>query len=419
MKNLLLLFLAISFSAIQAQDYQSIINNKFEKISKQLSKIEIREGDYKICNEEKTIDDNGILQITGVAKYIIKTNGKNVYSEINQSNFTDGDTTKLFAKIYSSHRYDDNYFFKTIDLADSSILYTPDSLGALIPYVKFTSLYDNDLISSTFTYVDFGILFGEQPSGFFLSNVRKYHYNSNKQLSYITTATLNFNTAEIEKSDSIVSYYNDNKEVEEITFKYNKESLEYYPTEKYKYIYEENKYPVFTEDYEFNNNSWVLSSRTNHFYDSKNREILSIDEDTYDNGSTWINRYRNSTIFDAPTLYLGFANKQVSERWNDSAWSLDDINIFTDCGSIPDNTLELSKLNFEARFSNETIILDSDKLNITASTVQLTDLQGRLVFSKRFNELPNTIHTSGLTSGIYILNIRTKDSFGVKKLMKK
>ena len=73
MKNLLLLFFVLIFGSIQAQTYQKIINNKIEKINKQLKDIDLKTGDYKICAVEEEENGSGVLEIIGNAKYSIKT----------------------------------------------------------------------------------------------------------------------------------------------------------------------------------------------------------------------------------------------------------------------------------------------------------------------------------------------------------
>jgi len=144
-----------------------------------------------------------------------------------------------------------------------------------------------------------------------------------------------------------------------------------------------------------------------------------LNETTYDNGETWRKSDRDSTIYDSPTLYLGFSNREVTEEWRgDDNWRIISVTTIKDCGSTPDNTLDIYSFDFNARFVGESIVFDNNKSGIENPVITLVDLQGRTILKNEYKNLPNTIRTSGLPEGIYILNIKSKESFGTKKLWK-
>ncbi len=420
MKNLLLFLLVLLFGSVQAQSFQKIINKEFSSISKQLKNIEARSGEYKICEESTGLNDSGELITTGNGKYTIKTNGNNVFISVYIEEYDEeGDTSVTLSKIYSSHRFAKD-LGENIEENDSLFIFAKDSTGTFLPYVASYSDFDGDKIIQTKTFIDFGILFGDDPIGLYLGSIVDFHYDGDA-LDYKTKQQISFNTGLLEKYDSTVFKYENSQKVEETNYIYESDSLIYIPSEKKLFSYDDNGNNIKEEVLNYLGNSWIYDNRTNYEFDLKNREVFSLQEKTYNNGETWVGDSRDSIIYDSfNPMYLGFPNRVISETLTGGDnWQLSGTDVYTDCGSIPDNTKEVNKLNFDARFANESIIIDSNDFGSGNVKIQLVDIQGRIIFQKDFEEVPTIIHSSGLNEGVYVLTINTKDGFGTKKLIKK
>jgi len=417
MKKLLLFLFIISIGTAQAQNYQDLIQSKTQNLKTQINALNFRAGDYKFCSETKSPNDLNILEITDKSTINIKTSGKNVSINFESIEFDDGDTTKSKTEMYSSHR-DDGNLELAFDNPDSMLIYIQDSAKQYILYAKIISSFLGDKVSLKETFIDVGVLFGENPTGLLLFKKEYYNYQGSK-LTYISSGSIDFSSGLFGKSDSTTFVYENNNLVEKTVYYYSKETSDYVPQSRDIYSYDDKGNQIYEEFQNHYGASWVAQNRTNNTFDSKNRNIFSLSEVTYNGGTDWLNNYRDSTFYDNPPLYLGFYNKQTSETWNgNNNWRLTDVTTYTDCGSTPDNTLNIETLDFDARFLNHSIIIDNNQNYDNQVSIQLIDLQGRVLFKRQFKHLPDRIATSGLTDGVYILNIVSKNKIGSKKLIK-
>ena len=419
MKNLTLFLFVLLFGSLQAQNFQKSIDNKIVKIAQKLQGLEIKSGDYKFCEVSKDYDEEiDKLVISENISINIKTNGNNLYVEFDSYKYDEGDTIHSIFKSYNSHRFAGEDIGYAFYHPDSSFIFQEDSTGTFLNYLKTVTKYEGNLPIEERTFVDSGILFGGNPIGLVLSNIKTFHYNGGR-LTATTEIKMNLNTGQLGISDSTAFSYDGNNLIEEVKFRYISDSLLYHTVSKIKYSYDNNDNPILEEDWVYFG-QWFISERSNLTFDNKHREIFALNEKTYDKGETWMKNDRDSTIYDAPTLYLGIPNREVTEDWlADDTWRIGNITTYEDCGSVPDNTIELNKLNFDARFNNETIVIDANDNTPNDIVLLLVDLQGRTLFEKEYKNIPNTIQTSGLPDGMYILSIRSKNGQGVKKLIKK
>jgi hypothetical protein len=90
-----------------------------------------------------------------------------------------------------------------------------------------------------------------------------------------------------------------------------------------------------------------------------------------------------------------------------------------DCSGIADNTL-LGQVNIYPNPSNGQIFI-AVPLAISDLTIQLSDMQGKLVYDGNAKDLQNgeviQINTAGLSNGIYSLKLRTESGMIVKKVV--
>jgi hypothetical protein len=168
---------------------------------------------------------------------------------------------------------------------------------------------------------------------------------------------------------------------------------------------------VIKEEEFYNPTDWTSENRIISEYTPS--FTVNLNESTLDNGTTWTPTRRDSTYFD--DLPFNFYSRTVSEIYNEEVWKIDNIIIAKDCGGS--STFDLDELSFSARFEGNNLYISSDDL-INNAKVQIYNFNGQIVFDNNYKVVPERITFKNLTPGVYLLNIKDKVKYGIKKLIK-
>ena len=419
MKKLILIFIALTvFFNVDAQKKNDLINSQVAGLLyNSLNTVSYDNGIYKFCSEFKETDDNQELKLTQKSKTtIFIKNNKSLINESTVQYNSEGDSTFYKLHISSSHGFINGKSDVDFQIPDTSLIFQKYNESWWPLYLSH-AVYKNNLLKKVIYNTDMGLFFGDEPTGL-IKNAEANYFYKNGKVKYKITTRLNFDSGNFEKADSVCYYYGD-KTITEISYLYNPDSLKFFPYEKYTYEYDDKENLITKKEYFGLSGQWFLQNKISNNYDAKNRIISSLTEySTFGDSTKLKPDFKESYVYDNPELYLDFYNKKLTETYDDGKWQMHSVHVNVDCGSVVAKTKDLAAMNFNARFEGDRIIINASEMTDKKVVVRLVDLQGRIIINKEYHNLPHYLQTYNLPSGLYMLNVKTKDKYGTIKLVK-
>lgn len=130
--------------------------------------------------------------------------------------------------------------------------------------------------------------------------------------------------------------------------------------------------------------------------------------------TTYVQKSFNFTAPSTGTFYFAFHNTSPANAAGTHALLVDN---FVVTQTLKSNEYLSSKLNVYPNPARNVITISND-INAVISTIEMTDLNGRVVKTKDFNAATGQISVSDLSTGVYMMKIKTDQGFAVKKVVK-
>ena len=386
-------------------------NKNLQKILQKMSVFNensnfILDYEAKICSEYWSTNYENELTYLGEGEIIFeKIDGKFIAKSTEFNLKEDGsiDTMKFTYYFHSTPDYDAEF------VVDSAIV-TTNFNGEQIVAVKWINEIDNDLIHKSELSLNFDY-FMEIPYGLKLFEYSNFYYEDNNNLKAISNYAFDiFETFEIVLNDST-------------DFKLNAtgmpEEAEYFVMDNGEiHIYTLNKYfynsDNLLEKVEYYNNpeDWKISEREVYTYSADAKTYLY--ERTFDKGASWFQLALDSTYLSSDLPY-NYPEKVVSYFY-ENEWKVNEMTTYKQCTG-PSNVNENNYIELYASLiDNYLQIISNEDLN--NSRIMLYNINGRTVFNRQFNIVPDNINVGNLSQGIYILDLRKDDKNNCQKLVK-
>ncbi len=412
MKNFLLttMFLVLT-NGLFSQSIENLLERSTEIYNQALLKTENQDGEYKFC-EEDYVNGNELESHSDVN---ITVNGNNVHYVENY--FKEGNDFEALIEGFSSRNFTRYLGPKGKTPYDSVFIYLLNN-QVEIPVLQRHNQFSGDKLQSKRVYTDEGLYFDEYPKLKMILTEESIYEYENGVLLRILNSKLDRDTREFKQTDLTEFRYKNNLLDETILYEYDEQISEFLIIGKVKYYYDDSLY--YQRDYfsYWGNDDYKLIARKTYEYDTKGRHVFRLHSRTNDEGETWKYYTRDSIIYDEPTLYLEYPNRSIAQKYSNGEWRTPRSKLFKDCGSVPSRTNEITKIDFEARFVDESVVFNFGDAYDKPVTIQLFDVQGNILHSRKYNAAINRINALGLPSGLYIVKVVTKDGFGSRKLVK-
>lgn len=129
---------------------------------------------------------------------------------------------------------------------------------------------------------------------------------------------------------------------------------------------------------------------------------------------TWVLKTYSYTPTTTGVYYFGIQNVSAANSVGQQAVFLDN---FTISQTLSTDDFISSKLSVYPNPSKDIVTISND-INAVISTIEMTDLNGRIVKTKNVNDTQGQINTSELATGVYMMKIVTDQGTATKKIIK-
>lgn len=162
--------------------------------------------------------------------------------------------------------------------------------------------------------------------------------------------------------------------------------------------------------------TWENNSNTIFSYDASDNLITELYKEWI--GGAWLDSYMVTySGFDS----YGNPSYRLGKWWNGSAWENNNsANLFYNCFTgIEENAIKALNINvFPNPFSDHASLISDRDLN--GMTIQVCDLQGRVLMTEKIESNNVRIERTNLKSGLYLLQLISENKvLAVKKLLVK
>ena len=130
--------------------------------------------------------------------------------------------------------------------------------------------------------------------------------------------------------------------------------------------------------------------------------------------ATYVQKTFNFTAPSTGTFYFAFHNMSPANATGTHALLVDN---FVVTQTLKNNEFLASKLNVYPNPA-KTVITISNDVNAVINSIEVVDLNGRLVKTQKIDATSGQVSVSDLSTGIYLMKIKTDQGFAVKKVVK-
>ena len=129
---------------------------------------------------------------------------------------------------------------------------------------------------------------------------------------------------------------------------------------------------------------------------------------------TWVQKTYNYTATSTGVFYFGIQNVSAANAVGQQAVFVDN---FVVTQTLSTTEFINSKLSVYPNPAKDVITI-SNEIDAVVSTIEMTDLNGRIVKTKNVNAVESQISTSDLATGVYMMKIVTDQGTAIKKIIK-
>ncbi len=410
---LIISFLSINFSIGQnshllrknTKNYSELIKQNINSINTISSVLDEK---VVLCEEYwESNYETGELELEEESEISIEKLDANKYIYIITTDIYDDELGiyTRYAKLYFRKKPG---FYNEIVLDSINVYIVLENIQ--IPYLVTKNIFDGDKITKSTSYYNWDFDF---PPKFELEDSTLYYYDNNNFLINKVSYSIYSSVVGVAIVDS--SIYTNNQfglPVQSLEYKYDYDKDAF--GLKNKVLYQYNSDNELVSEKTFSNpESWELTEKQTINYNTGNK--VKLYQKSNDNGTTWINSYRDS-IYYMPVLDFEHPKREVFEVFSEGKWNVSELYTHRVCDSTA-KVSDFEKISFNAYFSFNTIKIDMED-EIKDVNVKLVNMEGKILFNKKYKSLPNSIFINNLTSGIYILQLVSNNKTGVIKLMK-
>ena len=130
--------------------------------------------------------------------------------------------------------------------------------------------------------------------------------------------------------------------------------------------------------------------------------------------TTYVQKSFNFTAPSTGTFYFAFHNTSPANATGTHALLVDNFVVTQTLGTSEFLSSNLNVYPNPAR----NVINFSNDVSAVISTIEMTDLNGRVVKSEKFNATNGQVSISDLSTGVYMMKIKTDQGSAVKKIVK-
>ena len=466
MKKLILCFLAgTMLCTVAAQTTQSdVISQKIKEKQEQL-KTERKSGNIlfglkKQQTKQKVKPDINFLK---AIKYKLDSV---IAGEYSKTIYTYDNIGNNISEIYY-------YYEEEMGWCIEKTVYSFNESGLLKTEFKYD--YDNEEESwylnekNEYTYNSQNNLIlvenfepGETETEFYLIGKGEYFYDANQNDTLYITYEMDMENDTFMFREKTISTYDANGNIlTEIYCYYDSDILEWDMSSKYVNTYNANKKQTSSINYFWDDieSDWIPSYKTETFYNKNNNDSIEYSYNWEDDD--WAKSERTTYKYDANQNIIEVVMSQFYVIWIDYMKAVMEYNL---AHSYSDLLLPYNMMYDEYKFNNEITkmsmyiingvsselmmeenyyysqvvvsIVEPNRLEVTLypnpsrdninivtaetnnATMQIVNNLGQIVIQQNLTQNTTQIDISGLQSGIYFVNIKTKDGLVTKKICK-
>jgi len=414
-KYFLLLFVLFVFinAGISQSRFSKIdlVKPVISKIFKNINSIDINslDDEVKLCQEYWELSyTNDSLELEEESRITISKLEDERYLYKIETDFIDEEDGD-FTRVIKAYFRENSAQFEEKNIDSAVVFILRDQLK--IPYLNLINTYNNGGIIKSTSYYNWDFDF---PPKFELEDSTNYFYDDNDNLEIKTSFSIYSSEIGVAIVDSIV-YSNNNvknrpHQTVEYRINYDSDKLERVNRKTYNYDNEGRLIKVKTFD------GHVLLELVGYeTIDYKENIRVKLNKLTHDQGKTWYEQYKDSTIF-INVLDVSIPRTVIHLAFKNDVWVVDELRETHYCDAHA-AVKDIDELMFDAYFNDNEVVIDS-KDNLTDVNVKLYNINGQVLFNKNYSILPERFQVNNLISGVYFLRVVNNKNEGITKLTK-